>query len=310
MRTEQALPIALDASLVSQLQRDIKEEIYKAIKISKTFILRHAITPLIDKPARRFSELMAGIDCLIRDHDLPKASKHAISQFCDDVVSVGEESIPSSGPLIVASNHPGTYDGFAILSNMPRNDVKLIVSGIPFFRNLPNACEHLIYSTHDTLDRMDVLRKSIHHLKEGGALLIFPSGRIDPDPSVLPGAKEGLTVWSKSVELFLRKLPQTNLVLAITSGVLSDRFISHPFTKLFKDGHERRRVMEFMQVIRQMVRRKPLNLKPKVTFAEPILARDLFRQSGKKAHAQIVQNAHSLMDFHINRFYPGISYSG
>ncbi len=308
MRTEQALPISVDASLVSQLQRDIKEEIYKAVRISKTLLLRNAVTPLINQPTRRFSELMAGIDCLIRDHDLAQASKHAISQFCDDVVSLGEENIPSSGPLIVASNHPGTYDGFAILSRMPRNDVKLIVSGVPFFRNLPNACEHLIYSTHDTFDRMDVLRKSIHHLKEGGALLIFPSGRIDPDPSVLPGARDGLKVWSKSVELFLRKIPEGNLVLAITSGVLSEKFINHPLTKLFKQGHERRRVMEIMQVIRQMVRRKPLNLKPKVTFAEPLLSRKLFKQSRATVHAQILNRAQALLDFHINHFYPNTSY--
>ena len=306
MRSEQVFRIAVDTSLVSQLQQDIKEEIFKAIKISRTLLLRILVNPLVNMPARRFSELMAGIDCLIRDRGLTQAAEHAISQFCDHVVSKGEEKIPKAGPVIIASNHPGTYDGLAILSRMPRDDVKLIVSGVPFFRNLPNACEHLIYSTHDTLDRMEVLRKSIRHLKGGGALLIFPSGRIDPDPSVLPGARDGLKVWSKSVEVFMRKVPETKLVLTIASGVLSREFINHPLTRLFTNGHERRRVMEFMQVIRQMIQKKPLNLNPKVTFTEPILSRELLEQSVAIMHSLIFHRAELLLEDHVNYFYAGL----
>ena len=306
MDTERALHVGADASLVSQLQRDIKEEIYKAVKISKALLLRMMVNPLINVPARNFSELMAGIDTLINECGLNQAANYAISRFCDKVVSQGDENIPPEGPLLIASNHPGTYDGLAILSKVPRNDVKVIVSGIPFFRNLPNTCEHLIYSSRDTIDRMEVMRKSIRHLKEGGALLIFPSGRIDPDPSVLPGAREGLRVWSKSVEVFMRKVSGTKLVLAITSGVLSKKFINHPLTRLFTNGLERRRVMEFLQVIRQMIRKEPLNLSPKITFAEPVLSREFFGRFATLMPSLVLQRAELLLDKHIDCFYANL----
>lgn len=303
-RTEQVMSIMDDKFLVSQLQRDIKEEIYKAVKIPKSLLIRKALNPLINLPTRRFSEFIADIDNMIRDNGFVDAARQAISRFCDDVVSIGEKNVPLSGPLIIASNHPGTYDGFAIISKMPRNDIKLIVSGIPFFRNLPNACEHLIYSTHDTFDRMEVLRKSVRHLKGGGALLIFPSGRIDPDPSVLPGARDGLSVWSRSVEIFMRKVPEANLLLTITSGVLSKKFINHPLTRFFSKGHERRRVMEFMQVIRQMIIKELLDLHPKVTFADPVLSRNILKHSDTSLNSLVINKAQQLLDYHIERFYP------
>ena len=306
MNKKHTLSFSENTDLVARLQRDIKEEIFKAIKISKTFLLRNALNPLVNLPSRRFAELFASLDGIIKEKGIASAAQYALSQLSDKVVSNGEVFIPREGPLIIASNHPGTYDGLAIISHLPRNDAKLIVSGVPFFRDLPNASNHLIYATRDTFDRMDVIRKSIRHLKQGGTLLFFPSGKIDPDPSVLPGAGDSLQLWSRSLEIFLRKVPDVNLVLTITSGVLSKEFINHPLTRFFSKGHERRRVMEFMQVIRQMVRRMPVNISPKVSFERPLHSSELIDESGNQLNSLILAKTQQLLADHIERYYAGV----
>ena len=188
-------------------------------------------------------------------------------------------------------------DGSAVL-----DDFKIMVSGVPFFRNLPNASKYLIYSTQDVNDRMQAIRQSIAHLRAGGALLIFPSGRIDPDPAVLPGAEKALSQWSRSILVFMRKVQDASLVLAITSGVLSKEITTSLYPKFFRNDHERRRVMEFMQVIRQMVRGKPVSVNPRVSFAKPISQLFDLNADPDKLQAQIHQQATALLQAHQAAF--------
>ena len=298
------LASSYDPALVLRLKQDIVDEIFKAAKFSQCRIFRRVISPVFEKPARRFSQLFASLDLLVRDFGIVFAARQGLGWFSDQACAIGREFIPLNGPLIIASNHPGTYDSFAIISQMPRNDVKVIVSGIPFLKDLPNLGDHLIYSTLDTSVRMDVIRKSVKHLEMGGALLIFPSGRIDPDPSVLPGACDSFNDWSASLEIFMRKIPASRLVLAVTSGVLSSEFVHHPFPRLFKKGHERRRVMEFMQVIRQMIRRKPLALQPKISFDQPLDYVSINLDGRKRASESIKNKALRLLEEHLALFYP------
>ena len=290
--------------LEEQVRQDITFEIFRAAKVLNIRWLRNLISPLVRNPVNHFSKLIVEFDTSIRDNGYVYASTQILKKLAGEVIADGEEWIPASGPLIIASNHPGTYDGLAIISKLPRNDFRLIVSGIPFFQNLPNASKNLIFATHDTSDRMDVLRKSIRHLQEGGALLIFPSGRLDPDPSIFPDASEGLKKWSRSIEVFLNKVPEAQLVLTIASGVLSGKYIHHPAARLFKNDHEQRRFMEFMQVIRQMALGKPVELHPKVTFARPIKLNDTLSLSESISGQTIVERSLALLEHHINLYYP------
>lgn len=296
--------LSSESDLVPQIEQDIFEEIYRAAKFPKIRVLREALKPLFNKPVRRFSEFIANMDGLIRDKGFVFAAQQAILNLSDEVVSSGQINIPKTGPAIIASNHPGTYDGFAIISQLPRNDIKMVVSGIPFFKNLPTASNYLIFSTLDTYVRMNAIRKSIRHLEAGGVLIIFPSGRIDPDPSILPDAEESFGRWSRSVEVFLKKVPEAKLVLTITSGVLTDEFIDHPLTRFFKNDHERRRIMEFMQVIKQMFLGKPVNLNPKISFAEPLSAAEIKFNGDILDKSNIRSRALSLLRQHYSEYYP------
>jgi len=295
---------AMDMALQQNVVKDILIEIYRAGKIPDWRILRRLLAHALRKPVGHFSGLIANLDTIIGRDGIVAAARYALPELCRPADALGQENVPASGPLVIASNHPGTYDAFSIISNLPRDDVKLIVSGIPFFRNLPHASRHFIFATHNTNDRTNVIRQSIRHLQAGGALLIFPSGRIDPDPSVLPGAVDGLRRWSRSIEVFLRKVPQANLVLTIASGVLSDKYIHHFIPRMFSNDHERRRITEFMQVISQMVRLEPLDLHPKVNFSEPLSAQIFQTGERDEQSALVVDKACQLLDLHLESFYP------
>lgn len=304
MDCTEAKPLEFDPELVSQIQENILQEVYKAAKLPKIKLVRDAIKPFFLKSTHRFSELIAGLDRLVKEKGFVAAAEEALCRLTNKAVSTGSEGIPAQGPLVIASNHPGTVDGFAIISQLPRQDFKLVVSGIPFFRNLPNAGKQLIFTDVDTMVRMNVIRQAVRHIQGGGSLLIFPAGRLEPDPGILEGAGKSLHLWSRSIEVFLRKVPQARLVLAITSGILSPEFINHPLTKLFRNDHERRRIMEFMQIIKQMIRGKPINLTPKVSFSKPYL----YEEIGGGGKGFIAERAGELLDEHVSHFYPNIVY--
>ena len=141
-------------------------EIYKAGRIPDIQLLRRFIRFLLRKPVSAFSTFIARIDALVGECGFSFAAKIALQELAGGAQSQGAGQIPQDGPLIIASNHPGTYDGFVLISNLERDDFKMMVSGIPFFQNLPHASKYLIYSTHDVHDRMEAIRRSIAHLEK------------------------------------------------------------------------------------------------------------------------------------------------
>jgi len=139
-----------------------------------------------------------------------------------------------------------------------------------------------------------VIRSGIRHLLDGGALLIYPSGTIDPDPSIMPGARAELVKWSRSLEIFLRRAPQTKVLVTIVSGVLAAECIRHPITWLRKQRKDRQRLAEMLQIIQQLVLDKKFNLQPRLTFGETISYQ---QYPGKQLMPAIVETAdHTLIN--------------
>jgi hypothetical protein len=274
---------------VSTLTKEITIEILNAFSLPKTEFWQKTVGSFFKKPARRFSELFASFDQDIVQFGITEATKRLMMAFVDSAKAIGTEVIPKTGPLLIASNHPGVIDGLSIISNLHRDDIKVIVGGMPFLQKLPVARHFTIYTPRgDDSVRANVVRNSIRHLQEGGALLIFPSGQIDPDPAVLPGAREALENWSKSIAIMLRQAPETKFLPAITSGVLHEKFTRSPLTFLKKDGVGKRRIMEFLQVMRQMVFGEKFGLQPLVTFDAPFTIKEL-GMTGKRDAEQIWQ---------------------
>ena len=153
----------------------------------------------------------------------------------------------------------------------------------------------------DTFGRMQVIREVIQLLKQVGALLIFPRGDIKPDPDFMPDPDCEFNQWSRSLEVLLRQVPQTRLLLTIVSGVVSQDAIQHPITWFRRSRKDRQRLAYIYQIIRQVLSGKELNgLKPQVTFGEI-----LSETNGQKVLAQIERAARNTLQQHISYFRIG-----
>jgi hypothetical protein len=210
------------------------------------------------------------------------------------------ENIPREGPLLITSNHPGTCDSLVIAATVPRPDLKIVATGVPFVQGLRNAAENLIYTTLDVHERMLVVRSVIRHLKDGGAVLIFPTGRIDPDPALSPEAVHDLGKWSPSIEIILRHVPQTRVLLTVVSGVLSARWRWNPIVRLMGDDHKQRSVAEFLQVIQQMIFPNSISISPRLTFSNPLTTDDLSLM-GQGMLDGMIEHTRCLMEDHMNQ---------
>lgn len=236
---------------------------------------RGLVEALFERTARSFANYGAMFDQKIAQWGLDGASQWAVSLFASHVSVRGREAIPEHGPLVIAANHPGSVDALAIVSQVRRPDLKVVASGMGFLRGLPELSRHLIFvPRHDTLGRMAVVRSVIHHLDQGGSVLVFPGGNIEPDPAVLPGAEESLGSWSTSLDVILRRVPQAQVVLSIVSGVLTRAALRNPLSPFVRSVRERQKVAEIVQVAAQMLTRNQLGLSPRVSFTR-LAASDL-----------------------------------
>jgi hypothetical protein len=289
-----------DENTADAITRILSGEMFKALGFSTDGWMARTFTPLIWKPIHRFSNIATSFDQIVNTQDFNAAAKWILPNFVKKVDVAGAEVVPKEGPLVIASNHPGAFDALVISASLPRSDVKIIVNiPLPFIQKLPATKKHFLYAPPDPHVRIGVVRSALRHLKEGGALLLFASGGIDPDPACMPGAREELNKWSNSLELFLRRVPQTKLQITIVSGILTPRFVNHAFTRFRKKRNDKQRISEFFLVIRQMLSPGEYLSSPQLSFASP-LTRDQLLPSGLKSNIgpEIIQRAQETLSLH------------
>lgn len=286
---------------ITFLRHTLMDEINSAFGLPKEGLIRRMLDPLYWLPADRFAQLGARFDQIVADMGFCEAARWMLPRFVRDTSIIKDEPIPSEGPLLVASNHPGAIDSIAISAILRRDDIKIIATGIPFVNSLPFTRRHVIFVTKNVQERMLAIRASIRHLQEGGALLIFPSGGLDPDPAVLPGADEAIARWSPSLEIILRKVPQTKILITIVSGVLSQSILQNPLINIQKGFRERQKLAEFLQVIQQLVSYNNFDLAPKISF-EMLPTPDMLQSENiSQSNLQwLVAKAQQLLQAHLN----------
>jgi hypothetical protein len=286
---------------VDDLTRFIIDEIVIALKQPPHGVARRILGPLLKLPARRFAVLMAEVDRRVAQHGIVAAAQWLLTQIVTGIDARGTEHIPRTGPLLVTANHPGAYDIVALIASIGRNDIKIIASGVPFTRSLIATSPHLIYVNPDDLgatDRMVAIRSGIRHLQAGGALLIYPTGIVDPDPDSAPGLEEAIGTWSGSLEIFLRRVPETCVVPAIVSSVLSRRYLNNPLVKIPKTEWEKRKLAEMIQMSHQMIVNKPIDLAPRLTFGQ-LACKETLRDSEGRYLPAIIAQARQTLAEHI-----------
>ena len=294
-------PILTSEQLLSALMVNI----YALLHISPKSLLRHPVDWITRQPLLRFCQMFVEADHTLSQKGIAATARWLLmSRFVRDICTHGQEQVPTSGPLVVVANHPGAYDSVAITASLGRDDLSIVASGIPFFKRLPTISQHLIFSTADTTVRMSVIRETIRHLQNGGAVLIFPTGHIDPDPSFMQGSAESVDGWSSSVEIFLRKVPETRLLPAVVSGVLSPRAIRHPLTRLESEGWKRQRVAELIQLFGQVLLPRQTLREPKISFGSPLNFYEIGARRATQSFKEFVASLEKrLIDEHVAFFY-------
>jgi hypothetical protein len=226
-------------------------------------------------PARRFAAQMMDYDRRVGGDGLHRASQYTLSQYVSEFEIAGGENLPAEGPLLLLSNHPGLADTLILFSSLPRSDLRIVGTERPFLNALVNVSRHMAYVPDDPGKRMGVVRMVGSHLRQGGSVLTFPAGEIEPDPASMPGALESLERWSESVAVFARLAPETRIVVAIVSGVIWPATLRHPLTRLRKQRKDQERIAASLQVLAQTLRPSLKPVATRVAFSPALPAGEL-----------------------------------
>jgi hypothetical protein len=286
---------------IQALTKTLIGEIFFALGFSKTGPAVRLLGSPFRKAAGRLSAIGVRADHLIASDGFPAAAGWMMSHWVRKVSVRGAETVPTAGPLLVVANHCGAYDFLVIPSQLGRGDIKIISSDIPFLKNLPHANQHLFFLTDALQDRGMAARGALRYLQQGGSLLLFGTGLIDPDPAVYSGAEKAIEDWSPSIDLFLRLAPGTQVVITICSGIVSARWANHPVTRLRRIDWQRRRLAEFGQVLEQLFRPDKFYVSPFVSFAPPVAAAVLQRESRNGGVLPaVIQRGKQLLEEHVS----------
>jgi len=274
----------------------ITDEICKALGLPPTGLMRRLLGPLFRLPASRLARVAVRVDNEVGFSGLSGGARLILPDLSLEVTARGASSIPADGPLLVVSNHPGAFDSVAILSCIPRKDVKVLLSDVPFTRAFASARRYFIYVPPSASGRTRTLRASIDHLKSGGALLIFAHGDVEPDPEVNPGAAECIQDWSRSVEMMMSAVPDCRLQVTIASGALLPKFVFSPIVKIRKTAAKRQKLAEFLQISQQMAFSRDDKTHVHISFAEPVRGMDL---AGDELMPAVIDIARRLLKEHL-----------
>jgi Acyltransferase len=291
-----------NAALTNLLTENLVCEIAKALALPPTQRVKKIIAWLTGRALHRFTELASQLDCVVGEEGIAGGARWLLPRFVKGHSAQGVEEIPPTGPLVIASNHPAFVDSLVISAYVPRRDYKVIIGEIPFFKNLPNIRKNAIFAPDatDAMGRMQVIRDVIRHLKNDGAILIFPRGSIEPDPAWMPHPGAEFDHWSRSLEIFLRHVPQTQVLVTIVSGVISKAAMYHPITWLRKARPDRQRLAFMVQFMHQMIAGKEtFGLAPHVTFGDLVSADAKHTNDREHMLQTITQSAQDVLKAHM-----------
>ena len=275
-------------------------ELTKALGLSQERGLGKIARPLFEKATKRFAKIGVELDHTVAEHGVAAGARWGLPRFVKDFTARGVENIPADGPLVIASNHPAACDSLVISAHVKRPDYKIIIGDIPFFEHLPHVSQHAIYTpdSGNIHGRMEVIRKSIRHLENGGALLLFARGSIEADPALMPDADAEFGLWSRSLEIFIKRVPRTRVLVTIVSGVIARAAFRHPFTWFRGQRPDRQRLAFMYQMMRQMLAgREIFGLTPRVSFGDLIGLSETC--TPEQALREITLSARRLLQSHL-----------
>jgi len=261
----------------------------------KNLFLAGIVRRLFRRPARKFADQMVEFDNAVGQTNLAEASRRTMKKlYVRDVRVYGCEHIPQSGPALFLSNHPGMADTLSLFAAINRADLKIIALHRPFLASLGNITKDLFYISDDAAERMRAVRGVSSHLRNGGSVLTFPAGEIEPDPRVYPNALDSLNKWTDSAGIFLRFTPEVKIVPVLVSGVIWEETARHWLTRLKRTRLEREKLAAALQLLAViMYDARPNTVH--VQFAKPITLKEVGATDSKVIHEFVVDRMRGLI---------------
>ena len=247
-------------------KQSLRRIVLEDIKSSSYLGSRNIISWLIDRfgtgPAGWLAEILARIDEQLEEASLNETAIRATYAFSEGLVVTNQEAVPETGPLLVVANHPGLIDILGVLACIKREDVKIVAQQKGFKRVLRNINRHMLTLVPGSTFKLEAIREIIQALNDKNAVIIFPKGLLEPDPAVMAGAAESLQNWSDSIGAFLNKVPETQLLPVLVSGIVTERAWNSWFAKLGPTPKRRQQFAITAQFVMQRLSKKPHRQRP------------------------------------------------
>jgi 1-acyl-sn-glycerol-3-phosphate acyltransferase len=244
----------------------IRSDMLRAFRLDRLPLLGPALGRALHFPIRRLTRTVLDYDAHVGRHGLADASGWLVDQFAARVDVHGANNVPATGPLLIVSNHPGIIDAMAIFAHLGRADLRVVAAERPVLRLLRHIDRYLFYVPDLPAQRLRVVREVTQHLREGGAVLTFPGGQIEPDPARFGDAAARLASWSESIDLFARMVPEVRILPIVVGGVLSPSTLRHPLARL----HRSRKDREWAAASLQILLRRRHDVHVRLVFGEPV----------------------------------------
>jgi hypothetical protein len=261
-------------SAVEALTSINAQEMLEAIGLDRVRRGRALLERICLPAAKRFAKQINSYDEMVGKRGLREASLWVREKHVGRLEVSGRKNIPAQGPLLIVSNHPGLSDAMALFASLPRSDLRTVAAERAFLLALNHTSRHLIYLQPG--EQSGSIRKISRHLRTSGAVLLFPGGKIEPDPAIMEGATQSLQCWSKSIGLIVRLVKEIQVVPAIVSGVVCAAAREHLSTRIRKEGEDRDRLGAMLQTLIPAYR----NVAVKVAFGAPLDRKDLMADGG------------------------------
>jgi hypothetical protein len=247
------------------------------------------------RPARRFAGQVVGFDNDVGQTNLAEASRQLMRKhYVRDVRIYGQENVPANGPVLFLANHPGMADTISLFAAINRPDLKIIALHRPFLVSLVNTTKQLFFIDDDPTKRLNAVRQVSTHLRDGGSVLTFPAGEIEPDPSVYPGALEALDTWTDSAGVFIRFARDTKIVPVLVSEVIWEKTAYHWIPRLKRSRMEREKLAAALQLLMLITRNARPNI-VHVHFARPITAGEIGSSDTQAIHRVVIERMKDLI---------------
>jgi hypothetical protein len=237
---------------------------------------RTVVSKFLELTLPRFSSIVSSMDEVVGQQGFVAGVNWMLPHLQMSVTGHGVDNVPRSGPVLIASNHPGGADFLVIFSQVPRDDVRL-VAAVEQLDLLPNVVKHIVYTSRTRGKKAEkgaTTKRLIEELAQAHLVLIYPRGIMEPDPRWSAGGRANLQQWSHSFERFAEAVPDLTIVPTLVAGSTSRRAFDQRWLTLYRSERARQRVATFVQVLLGMSRPTGWEVNPHVWFGEPVRVAD------------------------------------